>query len=188
LKPTGVDRPLAIARADCAPSDQVAEELRADRVERLGARGQAQFVDVAQDLAGKLQAFGDVERVVHVRVVDQALPAGGGARFLEIHAHHDEQRIGDFVGDLLQPPGVIHRGIRIMDRARADHDHQAVILAIQDALQGVAAFQHRALGPVGERDPALDLLRGEEHVLGSDVDVINQFFVHFGCLPDSVSP
>jgi len=35
------------------------------------------------------QAVVDAEAAVEVRVVDQALPADGGARLLEVHAHHD---------------------------------------------------------------------------------------------------
>jgi len=50
-----------VARADRTPGHQVAEILRADRIERLCAGGKSQFVDVAQHLAGQLQAFLDMK-------------------------------------------------------------------------------------------------------------------------------
>ena len=115
------------ARADRAPGDQVADVLRRDHVEELAARRQAEPVDVDQQLARDAQAFVDAEALVEVRVVDQALPADGGARLLEVHAHHDLQRVGVLLALRLQPAGVFERGRRVVDRARA-HDHQQPVV------------------------------------------------------------
>jgi hypothetical protein len=59
------------ARADGAPGDQVADVLRRDHVQELAAGGQAQAVDLDQQLARDAQAFVDAEGFVQVRVVDQ---------------------------------------------------------------------------------------------------------------------
>ena len=62
-------------------------------------------------------------------VVDIAFPARRRARFFEIHAHDDAQRVADVVvGQLLQAARVVHAGDRIVDRARADDDEQSVVL------------------------------------------------------------
>ena len=103
LKPIGADRPeassrctwLSVVRAPIAP-----QLIRSpmycgrDHVEELAARRQAEPVDVEQQLARDAQALVDAEALVEVRVVDQALPADRRARLLEVHAHHDLQRVG----------------------------------------------------------------------------------------------
>src|SRR5690606_1222272 len=115
-----VDLALGGARADRAPGHQVGDVLRRDRVQVLATGRQAQVVDVAQQAAGDAQALVDAEAAVQVRVVDQALPADGGARFLEVHAHHDLQRVAEAVAQRAQAPGIFHRRVRVVDRARAD--------------------------------------------------------------------
>ena len=128
------------ARADRGPGDQVAQVLRRNRVERFGGGRQAQFAHVEQELARLFHADVDAERVVHERVVDIALPAGGGARLFEIHAHHQQHRVGHFGLQRLQAARVIEAGDRIVDRARADHDEQALVLAVDDVAQRFAAL------------------------------------------------
>ncbi len=130
---------LGGAGADGRPGDQVAVVLRAVRVERFGAGWQAEFIDLQQEVAGLLHAHVDLEGVVHERVVDVALPADGGARLFEIDAHDDLQRVADFIGQLLQAVGVIEAGDRVVDGAGADDDEQAVILAVENLAQQVAA-------------------------------------------------
>jgi iron complex outermembrane receptor protein len=155
---------LGGARADRAPADQVGNILRADHVQELGAGRQAQFVDVAQQCARHAQSVVDAEAVVHVRIVDQTLPAHRRARLFEIHAHHDFKLAGEPVTLLEQAARILHRGLRIVDRARADHDHQAVVLAVQDAVQGRARprcglFRH------GRHREFADQVRGRRQFL-----------------------
>jgi hypothetical protein len=113
LKPMGADRPeassrctwLSVVRAPMAP-----QAIRSpmycgrDHVQELAARRHAQAVDVDQQLARDAQAFVDAVALVQVGVVDQALPAHRGARLLEVHAHHDLQRVGVLVAHGLQAP------------------------------------------------------------------------------------
>ena len=77
------------ARPDGAPRDQVRDVLRGEQVEELGPARQPHAVDVEQQLPREAQALVDREAAVEPRVVDEALPADGRARLLEVHAHHD---------------------------------------------------------------------------------------------------
>ena len=124
------------ARANGAPAHQVGDELRREDVEVLHAGRHAAFVEFEQQLARGAQALVDLEAVVEVGIVDQAFPAHGGARLFEVHAHHDQQIIGQALPGFGQQGGVFQGGLRVVDRARP-HDHQqAVITACQDVLDG----------------------------------------------------
>jgi hypothetical protein len=166
------------AGADGAPRDQVAEVLGADRIECLGAGRQAKLVDVEQHLARELQAFLDGEGVVHARIVDEPLPARGGAGLLEVDPHHDEDRVAHLVGHGLQATCVVHGGGRVVDRAGSHHHQQPRVAPVEDLLDRLAAFPDRALGTLRERQAALDFLGGGEHLLLDDVDVVYEFLVH----------
>ena len=84
-----MDLALGGARANRAPADQVSNVLRRDHVQKLTASGHAQAVDVNEQLARHAQAFVDAVALVQVGVVDQALPANGGAWLFKVHAHHN---------------------------------------------------------------------------------------------------
>jgi hypothetical protein len=147
------------AGADRAPGDQVTDVLRADHVEKLAAGRHAHAVDVQQQLARDAQAFVDAEALIEVGVVDQAFPAHGGARLLEVHAHHDFQRVGMAGTFGLELARVVHRRFGIVDRARAD-DHEQTVVAAGDDPAHVAAgardqrFHRRA----GHREKADQVL------------------------------
>ena len=170
-----VDLALGRARADRAPGDRVGEELRRDRVEELAAGRQAKRDHVAHERARLAQALVDRERAVQVRVVDQALPADRRARLLEVAAHHDQQVVGQLVGDDLEPPRVVEPGRRVVDRARTDHDQQPVVLATQDRTDLLApardpdrvlAGQRQLLEQEGRRHQRSDALDAEVAGLG----------------------
>ena len=167
LKPTGIDRPeassrwiwLSVVRAPMAPQrDQVGDVLRRDRVEELGAGGHAHLGEVEQQVRARAQAVVDLEGAVEVRVVDQALPADGGARLLEVDAHHDGQRIGEFVRERLELPGVVACRNGIVDGAGPDDDKQARIASGEDISYLVARGHHGCRGTL--RDGELFV---EEH-------------------------
>lgn len=86
---------LGGARADGAEGDGVGEELRGDGVEHLAGDGHAGAGEVAVELAGDAQALVDLEGLVDLGVVDQPLPADGGAGLLEVGAHDDEDVGGE---------------------------------------------------------------------------------------------
>ena len=126
--------------ANRAPSDQVANVLRTDGVQKLAACGQAKAVDLNQQLARDAQTFVDAVALVEVRIIDQAFPTHGSAWFLEIHAHHDFQGVGVLIAQRLQAAGVFQRGGRVVDRAWADDDEQTVVLAMHDVVDVFAGL------------------------------------------------
>jgi hypothetical protein len=114
------------------PGHDVGEELRGDRVEELAADRQPQRADVQQQLARRPQPGVDVERAVQSGIVDQALPADGGARLLEVGAHHDAQLAGDPGRARGEPVRVVEGCGGVVDRARPDDDEQPVVTAVED--------------------------------------------------------
>ncbi|MCY1516558.1 hypothetical protein D9M68_511940 [compost metagenome] len=161
------------ARADGGPADQVLQVLRGNRIERLGGGGQAHLGQVEQQLAADVQAVLDLEGVVQVGVVDQAFPADGGARLLEVHAHHQEEGIGQLGGQALQAVGVLVSGLDVVDGAGA-HDHeQAMVLAIEDVAHHLATVGHGVQGVIGQGNLAFQLLRRDQGLVGGNVKVVD---------------
>jgi len=84
------------ASTNRAPADEVGDILRGDRIEKFCRGGQAEVEDIAQEGAAEAETSGDVVGAVEVRIHHKALPADGGAGFFEIHAHHDQNTVGNF--------------------------------------------------------------------------------------------
>src|SRR3974390_528046 len=57
-------------------------------------------------MAGLPQAVIDFVRLVEIRVVDQTLPADGGAGLFEVHPHYDVQLVRVLVDRGLQQGGI----------------------------------------------------------------------------------
>jgi len=161
-------------------------ELRAARARLLSRRWFLQDCGVGMAglalsslLARDAQAVVDAEAAVEVRVVDQALPADGGPGFLEIDAH-DHQQVGGMLARLLtQAAGVLHGGLRVMDRTRPDDDQQAVVLPGQDAGGLLAGLGDDFGGPLGRTEFMQHHRRGKEGELGADTQVV-RVVVHRG--------
>ena len=64
-----------------------------------------------------------------MRIVDEALPADGGAGLLEVDAHDDAQVGGEFGDGGFEQGGVFARGLGVVDGAGADEDEQARVAA-----------------------------------------------------------
>src|SRR5262249_20200448 len=77
---------------------------------------------------------------------------------LEVDAHHDAQIARVLVRHRLEPPRVLDRRRRIVDRARPDDDDEPVVFAPEDAADLLAGPGHR-LGPPAP--PRLLLEQGE---------------------------
>jgi len=116
---------------DGSPADEVSDVLRADGIQELGADGDTEIGEVAKEFASDAETLVDVEGAVEVGVVDETFPADCRAGFFEVSSHDDQQVLP--LGDLfLQELGVGHGLLCVVDRARADDDEDAVILASQD--------------------------------------------------------
>ena len=150
------------ACADGAPADEFADELGREQIEEFGGNGHAELQHVQQQPAGHFQSLVDGVAVVHVRVIDVALPADGGAGLLEVDAHQDEQVVGEGIGLCLELAGVVH-GLRVvMDGAGTDNDQQAIVLAGEDAADRRTAVLDQLGGGVGGGQPFLQQGRGDE--------------------------
>src|SRR4029453_2609045 len=159
------------ARPDGAPGDEVRGELRRDRIQELAPCGQPQLREVDEESARPAQPFVDGEAPVEPWIVDEALPAHRGPRLLEVHAHHDAEVAGEIVGERLEPVPVIERGGGVVNRARAHHDHQPVVLAVQDPGHLVASAGHGGGSTLPQRQLLEEDGRGDQRaeVLDSEV-------------------
>ncbi len=72
--------------------------MRGDHVEELGAGGDAHSGEVEEEMASLAEAVVDLEGLVEVGVVDEALPAEGGAGLFEVDAH-DDAEVAGVLGD-----------------------------------------------------------------------------------------
>jgi len=138
--PEASSRCLALggARADRAPADEVADVLRADGVQQFAGRGHAQAVDVDEQFARDAQALVYAVAAVEVGVIDQPLPADGGAGLFEIHAHHDFELIAVLGAHGLEFARVFNGRIGVVNGARPDDHQQPVVLAAHDAVDAPA--------------------------------------------------
>ena len=168
------------AGADGAPADQVADELRRQQVQELGAGRQAQLHHLQQQLARQLQPLVDGEAVIAVRIVDVALPAHGGAWLLEVHTHDDQQVVLQRVGLRLELARVFHGLRMIVDGARPHHHNQTVIFPMQHARDGAATAFHQRQGLLCRRQPLLQQSGGQQRAYGLDAGVVNAGLVQRG--------
>jgi len=164
---------LGGARPDRIPADQVGEILGRERIERFGARRQAHARELEQQRARAHHALIDPERIVHVRIVDEAFPAGGGARLFEVHAHHQDQRVLHFPRKRLKAVRVLQRRLRIVDRAGTDHNEQAMVAPVQDVAQRGATGQHGSRRPRVDRQSALHRVGRGHLVHAENVDIFD---------------
>jgi hypothetical protein len=67
--------------------------LGRDRIEKLTPGRETHLGDVEEDSPRESQAFVDLERAVHVWVIDETFPPDRRAGFLEIYAHDNVQVI-----------------------------------------------------------------------------------------------
>ena len=157
-----VDLALGRAGADRPPGDRVGDVLRRDRVEELAADRQPEVEHLQQQRAGDAQAGVDVAGAVEVRVVDQSLPAGRGARLLEVDAHRDQQVVVQLPRLLGEALGVVEGRGDVVDAAGADHDQQAVVAAVEHADHLLAPADDRLRPLLAERQVAQQRRRRDQ--------------------------
>ena len=172
------------ARADGAPADEIADVLRRDHVQELAAGGHAQAVDVDEQLPRHPQAFINAVSLVQIGVVDEALPAYGGAWLFEVHAHDDLQRVLVLLPGCLQAARVLQCGGRIVDRARTDHDEEPIVLARHDVVNVLASLCDQRLDRrAANREKADQVLGRRQHG-----DVLDTFVVGLAGFVDAAVP
>ena len=164
---------LGGARTNRAPAHQVANKLRRQQIQKLGGHRQAQAHNLQQQLARPLQPFVDGKAVVHVRVVDVALPAHRGAGFFKVDAHHHQQVLRQGISHRLELVGIGHGLVVVVNRAGAHHHHQPVVLALQHLRNRVAAALHQALRRGGDGQPLLQQGGGEQRANRANAHIIH---------------
>jgi hypothetical protein len=115
-------------------------------------------------LSGSSEALVDVEGVVNVRVVDQTLPSNGSPGLLKVAPHDDEKVILVLLLELQQTVAVLQCHGGVVDRARADHDHESPLLihAVDDLYGLFTRVDDGFSGLVGLADLVLkDVWRGQ---------------------------
>ncbi len=183
LKPIAAEKPeassrctwLSVVRAPIAPQlSRSAMYCGLDvSSSSLPAGTPIALMSISSD-ARDAQAFVDAKAAVQVRVVDEALPADRGARLLEVHAHHDLERVVVRLARLDQMVGVFQRRTRLVHRARPDHHQQPVVGAVHDAPHAVAAGGDEAFDrPAGHRKKADQLLRRRQRLDRDDTFVVD---------------
>lgn len=158
---------LRCARAHGADRQQIRQVLRRNGVEHLAGDGHAHLGQLDKHAPRDLEALVDLERAVDHGVVDQALPAHGRARFLEIRPHHDQQLAAVFLLQLEQSAAIVLGGIGVVDGAWPDNHQQTVVRvdAVDDGRCFFTARQNRAFGGRCLLDLVLEDIGGADRIV-----------------------
>ena len=170
-----VDLALGRARADRPPRGQVGDVLRDLRVEELGSRRQAEIVDVEQQLARQPQSLVDVEALVQIGIVDQALPpdrpcaaSRSSVRITTI------KRSASRSAMRLAAVGVLERRRGVVDRAGPDDDHQARIAPFDDRGDRGAGVGDDIRGALADRDLLEKDRRRDQRPNVADAEIVGR--------------
>ena len=153
---------LCGARAYGSPADQVGNILAGHHIQKLGGGGQAQGVNVAQQLARQRQAGVHIKAAVKIWVVNQAFPAHYGAWLFKISTHHNAQFVGVAGVKPGQPLGVSQRCRRVVNGAGADNHQQLVALAGKNGFNLGAGSSDRIGHGIGQRVTFAQLVRSDQ--------------------------
>ena len=105
---------LGGTRTNSAEGDQIRKELGGDGVEHLRGNRHASRCEVNEELAGDAQTLVDLEGLIDIWVVDQALPANCCAGLFEVGSHDDANVVLELVGEGLQALAVLERKLRVV--------------------------------------------------------------------------
>lgn len=117
-----MDLRLGSSRADGAPRDKVGSVLRRDGIQKFTAGGQSQFCNIKKEGAGETEALVDLEGAVHVRIIDEALPAHGRPWFFKVDSHDDVEFVFGLLGVGAKELSILESGFDVVNRARSDDD------------------------------------------------------------------
>src|SRR5690606_28469201 len=113
----------------------------------------------------------NLEGIVQVGVVDQAFPAHSSARLLKVHPHDDVERVRHFVSQLLQSLGVVLGFVHVMNGAGANDHHQAVILAVQNVVNGLPPCENSFERAIAQGQGFFNVGGSNQYFLGDDIKV-----------------
>lgn len=145
-----VDLALGGSGADGDPTCDVGDVLRELEIEVLGSGGQAECVEIDQQLSGGTKPLVDVIALVEIGVVDEAFPADAGSGLFEVSAHEDNELVFEALGERKQLFGVVEGCDGVVDAAWSHDDDEAVITSVNDISDGVSGISDAARDFVGE--------------------------------------
>lgn len=175
-----VDLRFSSACADGAHGETVGQELRRDGVQHLAGDGHALVGEVDEELARGPQALVDLEAVVDVWVVDETLPADGGAGLLEVGSHDDQELVLVFLLHLQQTVAVFESHCGVMDGAGADDDQQATLVGVGTMHDGdglLTALHDRFLRDLCQGDLMLEEVGGCKRVVSSNYTRVSRLII-----------
>lgn len=134
---------LCCACANGTERQEIGSVLRSDGIQHLTGNGHALLGQVEVQLSRNAKTSVDVEAVIKIGVVDQALPADSGTRLLEVGAHDDDQLILVLLLQDGQSVAVFESGLGVVQRTGTNDDKQSVslILALDNIRSFVAALE-----------------------------------------------
>ena len=110
---------LCGAGTNSAPGDKISSVLRGDGIKEFAAGRETHLGDFEEEASSNAKALVDLETVVEVRIIDEALPADGGAGLLEVDAHDYMEVIFGGFGVFPKQLRVFEASFNVVDRARA---------------------------------------------------------------------
>ena len=169
-----VELGLGGAGANGSHAQHVGQELGRNGVEHFAGDGHAFVSQVDEQLSRHAQALVDLERVVDIRVVDQALPSDGGPGLFQVCAHDDEQVVLVLLLELQQAVAVLEGSLGVVDGAGADDDHQAalVIATVNDVSCFIAGLDGGLFGTGRLGDLVLEQVGRGQRVVAADAPVL----------------
>ena len=192
LNPTGQETPetswrwtwLSVVRAPMAPQlTRPAMYCGRDHVEEFGAGGDAHLGEVEEKVARETEAVVDLVGAVEMRIVDEALPADGGAGLLKVDAHDDVEVGGEFGDCGFKQGSVFDGGGGVVDGAWADEDEEARVAMSEDAGDGEAGIEDGGNGFIAGGAFLFEEYRGKDYLGPLDANVfdalIHGFFLCF---------
>ncbi len=96
-----------------------------------------------------------------MRIVNQPFPANRGTGLFKIDAHDKVKTIADLFRQGFKSTSILHRGFRIVDRARSTHHQQARIATGDDIGNGLARARDLRLLFNGQRELGFELIRSD---------------------------
>lgn len=105
-------------------------------------------------------------------VIDEALPADGGAWLFKVDPHDDLEVILIAGNEALQSLGIFDGGRGIMDRAGADDDKKAVVLTGEDIFGNGAGIGHDLGCFFGQREVIRKDRWRDERINAFDAEVV----------------
>ena len=148
------------SRADGGPAEQIPKVLRAVGIQRFRRQRQSHIHELDQQTTRNLQAAFNIKRTIHMRVVNQPLPADGSTGFFKIDAHHQIEAIADLCGKGFKPTSIFDRSFRIVNGARTANHQQARIAAGDDIGDGFTGVRDLRFLFNAQGEFRLQLLRG----------------------------